>query len=145
MAEAMVIPRLTVDEAQAVLDRIQWLHCGGVEAGFLIHDTDDGTSLLTMSVAALDARDERLYEDPGTVPEDAWPKNILTMQTVGGYELRDAETLTRCVLGMACQFAAHEAAEWFRVDGEMIYDPHDPDHGNVIVDLPRYPLPRGLI
>lgn len=136
---------LTVEEAQAVLDRIQYLHNGGQEATFAIrHDPPVGTRL-SMTVGAYDSRDERLWDDPSMVPDDVFPTSIVTSQFVSGREMRDAETLVRFALGMAVQFAAHEAAEWFRVDGEMIYDPHDPNHGEVVTSLPRYPLPRGLL
>lgn len=135
---------LTVEEAQAVLDRIQYLHNGGAEATFHVYTTPAGTKL-SMTVGAYNSRDERMFEDPSMLPDDVFPTSIVTSQYISMRELRDAETLVRFALGMAVQFAAHEAAEWFRVDGEMIYDPHDPNHGEVVTSLPRYPLPRGLL
>jgi hypothetical protein len=40
--------------------------------------------------------------------------------------MQTADQLAHWILWRICQIELHEAREWLRRDGEMLYDPHDP-------------------
>lgn len=113
---------LSFERARDVLDEFL-IRPGGLwemTAEFVDVDDDFGPRL-EMTRYLYDSRDERYWDE---YPPEVAALPLTFTRYVEPRNLADEEEWVRFICESIAMFAAHEALEWVRRNGEMVWDPH---------------------
>lgn len=127
----MTIPDADVDRINTVLSRVTFCPGGGAALPIRAEIRSDGHLGLVHKMCAIDSRGHLPLMVDG---RERFTLGTTTFQRPAIGDPFSVENIGRNVALHVATTSAHEALEWLRIDGELIFDPHA--DGEPVVSLP---------